>query len=818
MAYRNQPNTVMVKNYFKIAFRSLLRNKSYTFINVAGLSLGITTCLIIFLIINYELSFDSFHSKADRIYRVVRDTKNASGVEKSTNTPYPFADAFRNDFPEAGVVTQFHFQYESLVISGEEKSRVTNILFADSSFFDVFDFEVMSGDPKKDLAQPGKVFLSEEYAGKLLDKNLKHIKLNNLIELEIAGIVKTPPSPSHINFNMIASLPSLTKENAEEFLGFPITQWGLNAAGFSYVLLPEGHTKEELERNFPGFVKKYYSEEEAAEETYLLKPLSGIHFDTDYSENPGTTSTSASVLIILGFIGLFILVIACVNFINLATALSIKKAKEVGVRKTLGAQQSQLAFQYLSEAFLLTIFAAIISLGIAEFASPIVGSFLEKNIGLNLFNNPTIVGFLITIVLVTALLSGFYPAMVLARFNPVKALKSKFSAQSSSSITLRKSLVVLQFFIAQVLIICTLVVSSQIRFFRDTPLGFTKEAVISVPLPDNKKETLEAFRNMLATEQNVKDMTYALAAPMGEYNFGTTMFSTEKGEADKYNVRIKPVDTHYKDVYDLELLAGRWFYESDEKLAGNEKSEDRQFVYVVNEKAIKTLGFASPQEAIGKNITSGLNEINAPIVGVIKDFHTSSLQNAIEPLILVPFPSLYYEAGVRISTENTSATIKTIEASWSKLYPEYLFQYTFLDDYVARQYREEERMFTLFEVFAGIAIFIGCLGLYGLASFLANQKIKEVAIRKTLGASVAQIVVLFSKEFVLLVLLAFVLAAPIAWYAMDKWLQGFAYQVNIEWMMFFAGVAFTLVITLITVGYRSLTAAVSNPVDALKAE
>lgn len=808
----------MLQNYFKIAIRSLLRNKSYTFINVAGLSLGITTCLITFLIINYELSFDSFHSKADRIYRVVRNTKNASGIEKSTNTPYPFAHAFRNDFPEAGTVTQFHFQYESLVTSREEKSRVTNILFADSSFFDVFDFEVISGDPKKDLTQPGKVFLSEDYAGKLLDKDAKHIKLSNLIDLEIAGIVKTPPSPSHIHFNMIVSLPSLTKENAEEFLGFPMDQWGLNAGGFSYILLPEGYSKNQVERNFPGFIKKYYASEEAGQENYLLQPLSEVHFDTDYSESPGTTNTSASVLIILGFIALFILVIACVNFINLATALSIKKAKEVGVRKTLGAQQNQLAIQYLSEAFLLTIFAAIISLGIAEFTSPAVGSFLEKNIGVNLYNNPIIVGFLIAIVLLTALLSGFYPAMVLARFNPVKALKSKFSALSSSSVTLRKSLVVLQFFIAQVLIICTLVVSSQIRFFREKPLGFTKEAVISVPLPDNKKETLEAFRNMLATERNVKDMTYALAAPMGEYNFVTTMFSTEKGEADKYNVRIKPVDTHYKDVYDLELLAGRWFYESDEKLAGNEKEEDRQYAYVVNEKAIKTLGFASPEDAIGKNITTGLNNINASIIGVIKDFHTSSLQNQLEPLILLPFPSIYYEAGIKISTENTSATIKAIEGSWSKLYPEYLFRYGFLDDYVARQYREEERMFTLFEIFAGIAIFIGCLGLYGLASFMANQKIKEVAIRKTLGASVVQIVVLFSKEFVFLVLLAFVLAAPIAWYAMDKWLQGFAYQVNIGWMMFFAGVAFTLIITLITVGYRSLTAAISNPVDALKAE
>ncbi len=808
----------MLRNYFKIAIRSLARNKSYTFINVAGLSLGITTCLIIFLIIKYELSFDSFHSKADRIYRVVHDLKNASGVEHASVTPYPFANAYRNDFPDVGTVTQFHFQNESLVTIGNDKSRITNIAFVDSSFFDVFDFELISGDAKRDLTQPGKVFLSEEYANKLPDKNVKHIKLDNLLDLEVAGIVKTPPNPSHINFNMLVSLPTLTKDNAEQFLGFPMDQWGINSSGFSYILLPEGQSKEQVERNFPAFIKKYYSEEEAAQETYLLKPLSGIHFDNEYSENPGTASTSASILIILGFIALFILIIACVNFINLATALSIKKAKEVGVRKTLGAQQNQLAFQYLSEAFLLTLFAAIISLGVAEFTSPIVGSFLEKDINVNLFNNPTIVGFLFVLVLVTSILSGFYPAMVLARFNPVKALKSKFAAQSGSSVTLRKSLVVLQFFIAQVLIICTLVVSSQMRFFKDRPLGFTKDAIISVPIPDNKKETLETFRNKLGTDTHIIDMTYSLAAPIGDYNFGTNMYLTEKGEMDKYNVRIKPIDVHYKDVYGLELIEGRWFYESDEKLAGNEKSEDRQYSYIVNEAAVRTLGFAMPQEAIGKSVTTGLNDIKAPIIGVIKDFHTSSLHKQLEPLILLPFPSLFYEAGIKISSDNTSSTLKFIEQSWSELYPEYLYRYTFLNDYVAKQYREEERMFTLFEIFAGIAIFIGCLGLYGLASFMANQKIKEVAIRKTLGASVSQIVVLFSKEFVILVVLAFALAAPVAWYAMNGWLQGFAYRTNMSWTVFVIGVVFTLMITLLTVGYRSLRAASSNPVNALKAE
>jgi ABC-type antimicrobial peptide transport system permease subunit len=487
------------------------------------------------------------------------------------------------------------------------------------------------------------------------------------------------------------------------------------------------------------------------------------------------------------------------------------------VRKTLGAQQSQLAFQYLSEAFLLTMIAAIISLGIAEVATPALGQFLEKNLSPANIHDLTTLGFLGTLILVTSLFAGAYPALVLSKFNPIDALKSRVSVQQDYSVSLRKSLVVLQFFIAQGLIICTLVVASQIRYFQNKSMGFAKDSVINIPLPDNKKETVEALRTRL-TAAGFTDVSFALSAPMGDYNFGTGMHRPDVNEQEQYNVRVKPVDSHYKDVYGLKLLAGRWFYESEELAAGMEKPEDRQYVFILNETAVGVLGFASAEEAIGKQVKIGLNDIQATVIGVVKDFHTSSLHNAIESIVLLSFPSLYYDAGIKVAMSNASTQLKTIEGIWTQLFPAYLYEYTFLDDYIDRLYREEERMFTVFEIFAGIAIFIGSLGLFGLVSFMANQKVKEVAIRKTLGASTSQIVQLFSKEFIGLVIIAFVLAAPAAWYTMQLWLSEFAFKVEISWIVFAISISFTLLISFLTVGYRSMRAARSNPVNALKSE
>jgi ABC-type antimicrobial peptide transport system permease subunit len=423
------------------------------------------------------------------------------------------------------------------------------------------------------------------------------------------------------------------------------------------------------------------------------------------------------------------------------------------------------------------------------------------------------------LILFTTLFSGFYPAIILSAYDPVAVLKNKMAAQGSSGAAVRKVLVVFQFLIAQVLIIGTLIIADQMEYFRSKPLGFDKNAVINLPVPEIKKELMESLRSRLETNPNIETISFSLGAPTSDNNFGTNYFLTEKGRSEIYSIAVKPVDRHYFDTYGLQLTAGRWFTEADEKTADTSlPEEDQKYVYIVNESAARKLGFSDPQQIIGQYITTGVSNINAEVVGVVRDFHSSSLHNEIEPVVLVNFPVFYYVAGLKLGTGNLGETIQFVEKNWSEVFPEYYFEYEFLDQQLADLYRQEERTFTLFKIFAGISIFIGCLGLYGLIAFMANQKLKEVGIRKVMGASVMNIVMLFSKEFIRLIIIAFLIAAPLSWYLMNEWLQGFAYQIDIHWTAFLAGIASTLVIALATVGYRSIRAAISNPVETLRSE
>jgi hypothetical protein len=420
-----------------------------------GLSIGISCCLIIFLIVTNDLSFDKFHSKYDRIYRAVIETHTASGDEYGTTTPYPFTKAFRNDFPGIPLITQMHSQEDVLIKVGAEKRKLDYVLFADSLFFDVFDFEVLSGNPKVDLGEPGKVFLTKSLADNLGagGKRVTSIKLDNKLELEVVGIVADPPANSHISFSMIVSMPSLSKD----FMGFPVDSWGVTISGYNYLILPEDVSKEKLEEDFKKFVSKYYSAEEAPRKSFKLQALSNIHFDKQYTENPGTpANTDKNDLVVMSILGMFILSIACVNFVNLSTALAMKKSKEIGIRKTLGARRSQLTLYFLAETFFLTLFSVVLSLCAVEWLMWWLNDFLDLSLELNIMSDPTLLFFLVTLVILTTALAGFYPAIVLSGFNPLAVLKNKITAQGSSGAGVRKVLVVFQFIIAQVLIMGTL--------------------------------------------------------------------------------------------------------------------------------------------------------------------------------------------------------------------------------------------------------------------------------------------------------------------------------------------------------------------------
>ena len=808
----------MTRNYLIIALRNFLRNRGYTFINVLGLGIGLTACIIIFLVITYDLNFDKFHSKYDNIYRVVQDVESASGMTFSAVTPYPLVKAFRNDFQDVPLATQMHYQGEAMITVGAEKLIVDDILFADSLFFEVFDFKVLSGNPKVALGEPGKVFVTQSLANKILKGGeITRFKLTT-IELEVAGIIADPPPNSHINFSMVVSMPSF---KSEFIAGFPLDRWGVRARGYAYIVLPDLMTPDAIESRFKAFVQKYHNEEDAKRTTQKLQPLGRIHFDRQYLENPGHVSNvDPNDLVVMAILGSFILFIACINFINLATALSEKKAKEIGIRKTLGAQRSQLTFYFLSETFLLTLFAVLLSLGATEWLLNWLNPFLEKQIDLSLFSNYTLTGFLLGLIIFTTLLAGFYPALVLSRFSPMAVLKNNFATPGTSGTFVRKGLVICQFLIAQVLIISTLIVSEQMEYFRTKPLGFDQKAIVMVSLPDNKKIIRESLRTRLEAIPGVRNFSFSVGAPVSGNSISTGFFLTEAGsEGGAFEVGFKPVDRNYLETYNISLVAGRWFNESDEKMNETDIPEnERRVAYVLNESAVRRLGFQNPEEIIGKFVTTGVGDINAEVIGVLEDFHVASLHSEIEPVVFAVMPDFYYEVGLKINTADLRETLTLIEKNWSAVLPEFYYEFEFLDDHLATLYESEEKTFQLFKIFAGVSIFIGCLGLYGLISFVANQKQKEVGIRKVMGASVSSILILFSKEFVRLVVIAFVLATPLVWYFMSKWLQNFAYKIDIPWTTFIVGFTTTLVIVLLTILYRSVKAARANPAITLRSE
>lgn len=807
----------MIKNYFTIVFRNFARNRNYTLVNILGLSIGIAACIIIFLLITYELSFDKFHSKYHKIYRVVREVESASGSFGSSTTPYPLTPAFRNDFPDVSLVTQVHFQEEVSLTIGDKKQKIKNILFADSLFFDVFDFKVLSGNPGAELGQPGKVFVTESLAGKILKgKENATLKIDK-VELTVAGIIADPPPNSHINYSMIVSIPSLTGD----FIGgFDIDKWGLTASGLTYMALPDNITIESIESRFKDFVTKYFSEQEAKHVTLKLQSLSDIHFDERYHKNIGAgVNADYDNLSVMAILGAFILGIACINFINLATATAEKKSKEIGIRKTLGAQRRQLATYFLCETFLMTLISVIISLCATEWLLPLLNNLLEKKVSLELFSNLSLILYLAGLIIVTTVLAGYYPAIVLSKYNPSSVLKNRFLIHKSSETSVRKILVVFQFLIAQILLIGTFIVADQMEYSRNKPLGFDKDAIVNIPIPNTKPELQESFRTRLESNRAIQHLTFASGAPVSDKDIHTDFFLTEATEeAGKFTIDFIPVDKFYLDTYGIKLIAGRWFTEADEKLASIKLGfEDQHFTYVLNESAVRRLAFQNPEEIVGKFVTTGLG-INAEVIGVVRDFHVTSLHREIAPVVFSIVPSFYYDAGIKMSTDRLPETMTFIEKAWKETYPDDYFEYEFLDAHLASLYKNDEKAFTLFKIFAGVSIFIGCLGLYGLISFVANQKQKEVGIRKVMGASVSSIVVLFTKDFIKLIIIAFLISIPLTWYCMNLWLQNFAYKAGIPWTTFLIGFLSTVAVVLSTIMYRSVKTACINPAITLRSE
>ncbi|HEV8082620.1 MAG TPA: FtsX-like permease family protein, partial [Chitinophagaceae bacterium] len=656
------------------------------------------------------------------------------------------------------------------------------------------------------LKDPNTVLLSKEaadkYFGDWKTAMGKTIKLNNTDVLKVSGILATIPLNTQFQFKAVVSYGTgFTKDLADSK-----NYDGTTGSFGCFIVLPQNVFSSEFNNQLKVYSKKVKTA--GNNDVEIIQPFKDIHFDTHAGDFSNKT-ISHQLINILWLIAAFILLIACVNFINLSTAQAVNRAKEVGVRKVLGSNRWQLQLQFISETFLIVFASVVLALIITWIALPYINTILELSLHINSANALSIAIFLFIIIIAVTLLAGFYPSIVLSSFNPINALKSKLAAKSSKGISLRRGLVVFQFIIAQFLIMGTLVIVKQMNFFTSQPIGFDKSAIVDIPLPTDSvgNSKLDYLRQQLQTVNGIQIVSFNSNTPIEDNNDNWTMFNFNHAiKQTEFCSIIKTADNNYVPVYKLPLLAGR-----------NIEASDTMKEFLVNEQVLKNLGITNPLDALNKEIKfDDRNKGN--IVGVLKDFNTRSFRDDFAPLIITSNKKEYTDAAIKLATKNVTSVMKTVEKIWNTTYPDFVFEYKFLDDKIAGFYKQETQLAHLYKVFAFIAIFLSCLGLYGLASFMAVQRIKEVGIRKVLGATASNIVYLFSKEFVVLISIAFVIATPVAWYFMNKWLQNFVFKIQLSWWIFIIGGIASIIIALLSVSFQAIKAAIANPVRSLRTE
>ena len=803
----------MFSHNIKIAFRNLRKHKINSTLNLLGLSLGIGCALVIFLFIYHEKSYDHFQTDADQIFRIVNNSQKADAIDYTWETPYPLPEAMRNEFPELITGAIDYHPSSQVTLENGQKFILDEVFFAEKEILEILEVKSQTGNLNAALAQPGKAILSSALANKLFGESNPigaKIKLENKIDLEVAAIMEDLPTNSHFPAEMLVSHSSLTPE----YLDMPMDRWGFSMNQAAYIKLPAAITKDQMKDRLAEFVKKYYPPDQIESEQLVLQPLQDIRFDTRYGCYTGLMEPF--YLTIFGWVGLFIILMAAINFTNLSTAYALRRSQEVGVRKVVGAERSQVIAQILSETFILLFFAFFAAIILIEISLP----FINNTFGLSLSSDIVPFGtkaiYLGSLFIISLLLAGLYPALLISGFKPIKVLSSRTPNNLPATALLRKSLVVVQFTVAICLLIGLTLLSNQMHYFKNKSLGFDREAIVTLPMPDNQKQNL--LKNKLGEIPEIKNLSLALGHPVTADRLGISM-PIEKGSEENLIVDVKPVDAAYKDVFGMEVLVGRWFTKEDTlQIAQDIPFRERTYKYVVNETLTKKLGYANPEEIIGKKITINLNKLEAEVIGVLKDFHLNSLRENMEPVAFLNFPYFYYSANIKLQPNTIASAMPKIEKAWSEIYPESIFQHEFMDDNIDALYEKEASLFSLFKGFSVVAFIICCLGLWGLITYLAEQKTKEIGIRKVLGASVPGIVTMLSKDFLKLAIVALVIASPLAWYFMNNWLDNFAYRIDIEWWVFAWAGVIALVVTFLTVSFQCVRAALANPVDSLRSE
>lgn len=803
----------MIKNYFKIAFRNLIKNRRHAILNTLGLSVALAACIIVFLVVQYETSFDKHLKNYKNIYQVVTKDVDESGENFSTGVPFPAIKFLRQDYPQyrfAQLMTNYGNQV-TVKNNGEaiEKKfrEEEGMVYAEPEFIKMFEIKFLTGD-ENILNDVNNVALNkstaEKYFGNWKEAVGKRINIDNVnYDLQVAAVYEDIPQNSDFPFTIIASYKGFENRNEN---GWPLDDWSTNTSNHQvYMLMPTGAATAAIDNELDKFEKKYNTSNPDTKRTHFLQPLGNVHFDDRLSNN-GQYITTKRSLYTLGFVGLLVILMACINFVNLSTALAVTRSKEVGIRKVMGSSGAQLRAQVFFETGIVVITSAIIALGLSYLALPFVKNVFAAQGLLQLFNSGNIL-FVLLITVLTIILSGIYPAFIMGRFKPVEAIKNKINTTKVGSISLRRALVVLQFAFSQIFIIAAIIAVSQMSFIRKADLGFNKESVLMLQMNADSitRSRLNTFKDELMKRSDVKQVSFSFDAPSSD-NSWQSNFAFDKLEDRDFNVNLKLADENYLKTYNLNLVAGRFYSTSDTARE-----------YVVNETLVKKCGLTNPQDAIGKLLRLG-GKPPMEVVGVVKDFKQQSLREAVVPVALFPSKRWYQSAGIKLSSNNLLKSNTEIQQLWDKLFPEYVYNSTFLDDNINRYYQQEQRLSRMYKIYAALAIFISCLGLYGLVSFMVVRKTKEVGIRKVLGASVQSIMYLFSKEFTILISIAFVLAAPAAWYLMSTWLGDFAYRINIGVGVFAIAISASLLIAWITVGYKSIKAAIANPVKSLRTE
>ena len=790
----------MIRNYLRTALRNLWRHKGFSLLNIIGLTIGMTAFFLIFLYVQFERSYDAFNTRADRTYRLVSDVKAGNETLHYNAPPVPVVGHLMTEFPEVQKITRVSLGDDWMVIRGDRVFRVDDVATADSNFFKVFDFPLLKGDPNTVLKYPNSVVLSESEAKKFFGSEnpigqslvMTRIKFH----ARVTGLMKDIPENSHLKIHMIYSMDTLSADESQQW-----DNYGYN----TYLLLKPAASATGLQGKFPAFLQNIGGaalHKAQQQPTLLLEPLKDIYL---YSTRDDSANGHITNVRIFSIIGVFILLIAGINFVNLTTARSSERAKEVGIRKVIGASKSMLAGQFIGESIILSLIACMLSVGLSALLLPGFNFLAGKVISPGIFSQFGYVLLLLGLSILIGIIAGFYPALVLSSFQPVAVLKGRFST-GTRGIFLRKSLVIVQFTIATGLIIATLIVSRQLNYMRSQDLGFNKDQELIL---DTRGDTATAaFKQEVSRIPGVYSTTKASSVPGSGTYFGPGLLENVHGAMQTMNVNAYLTDYDYVKQFGIGLAAGRDF--------SRQYPTDSTRAVIINETTVRQLGYANPAQAIGKRFQQF--GIAGTIIGVLKDFHFRSLQEPIRPLMVFLNPNQCDLLCVKVDGRRLPSTFAAIERKWKVMLSDRPFDYFFMDEYFDRQYRAEDRFGTLFLYFAILAISISCLGLMGLASYSTLQRTKEIGVRKIVGASVGQIVVLLSKDFLSLVGWSFVVAAPVSWLFMNAWLSGFAYRIHSYWWIFLAAGAAALLIALLTISYQAIKAAIANPVLSLRSE